>query len=196
MDNRDKVIQTQLEVIGSLINNNIRRMSDDFWGAPQNKAKPESPSSKDGAPASGKDPAKAAEFLNFAFTNGEFIDLINWGIEGEDWVKNEDGMAAYPEGVDANSVAYHNDYGFAYPNQYLGTPWEGNPTDIWEQYQTFNEELPVSPAFGFTFDSRDVSTELAQCTSVYEEYSKDLAFGTVEIEPRLAEFNGLSLNHC
>ena len=61
MDNRDKVIQTQLEVIGSLINNNIRRMSDDFWGAPQNKAKPESPSSKDGAPVSGKDPAKAAE---------------------------------------------------------------------------------------------------------------------------------------
>ena len=136
-----------------------------------------------------EDPAKAAEFLNFAFTNGEFIDLINWGIEGEDWVKNEDGMAAYPEGVDANSVAYHNDYGFAYPSQYLGTPWEGNPTDIWEQYQTFNEELPVSPAFGFTFDSRDVSTELAQCTSVYEEYSKDLAFGTVEIEPRLKEFN-------
>ncbi len=45
-DNRDEIIQTQLEVISSLINNNIRRMSDDFWGAPpkpqQNKpAEPE-----------------------------------------------------------------------------------------------------------------------------------------------------------
>lgn len=34
MDNRDEIIRTQLDVIGTLINNNIRRMSDDLWGAP------------------------------------------------------------------------------------------------------------------------------------------------------------------
>ncbi len=32
MDKRDEIIQTQLDVIGTLINNNIRRMSDDLWG--------------------------------------------------------------------------------------------------------------------------------------------------------------------
>lgn len=34
MDNRDQIIQTQLDVIGTLINHNLNRMSDDFWGAP------------------------------------------------------------------------------------------------------------------------------------------------------------------
>lgn len=34
MDNRDEIIRTQLDVIGTLINSNMRRMSDDFWGSP------------------------------------------------------------------------------------------------------------------------------------------------------------------
>lgn len=46
MDKRDEIIKTQLDVIGTLINNNIRRMSDDLWGGPvpvpTTKTKPES----------------------------------------------------------------------------------------------------------------------------------------------------------
>lgn len=37
MDNRDEIIRTQLDVIGSLINSSMRRMSDDFWGNPATK---------------------------------------------------------------------------------------------------------------------------------------------------------------
>ena len=46
MDNRDEIIRTQLDVIGALINNNMRRMSDDFWGNPaaNNEKKTEAPS--------------------------------------------------------------------------------------------------------------------------------------------------------
>ena len=48
MDNRDEIIRTQLDVIGSLINNNIRRMSDDIWGAP---SKPQEKKTQDAPPA-------------------------------------------------------------------------------------------------------------------------------------------------
>jgi SpoVK/Ycf46/Vps4 family AAA+-type ATPase len=34
MDNRDEIIRTQLEVISDLVNNSMRRIGDDFWGAP------------------------------------------------------------------------------------------------------------------------------------------------------------------
>lgn len=37
MDNRDEIIRTQLDVIGTLLDNNMRRMADDFWGAPAEK---------------------------------------------------------------------------------------------------------------------------------------------------------------
>ena len=51
MDNRDEIIRTQLDVIGSLINNNIRRMSDDIWGAP---SKPQEKKTQDTPPAADK----------------------------------------------------------------------------------------------------------------------------------------------
>ena len=34
MDNRDEIIRTQMDVIGTLINNNLRHVADDFWGTP------------------------------------------------------------------------------------------------------------------------------------------------------------------
>ncbi|MGI6240007.1 MAG: AAA family ATPase, partial [Christensenellales bacterium] len=34
VDNRDEIIKTQLEVISDLIGNSMRRIGDDFWGAP------------------------------------------------------------------------------------------------------------------------------------------------------------------
>ena len=43
MDNRDKIIQTQLEVIGDLLNHSLSRIGDDFWGSP---AKPAAPAKK------------------------------------------------------------------------------------------------------------------------------------------------------
>lgn len=39
MDNRDEIIRTQLDVIGTLLSSNIRKMSDDIWGVPASKNK-------------------------------------------------------------------------------------------------------------------------------------------------------------
>lgn len=136
-----------------------------------------------------KDPQKAAIFLNWIYTSQEFNDLINWGIEGEDWVLTEDGLAAYPDGVDANSVGYHNDFGYVYPNQFAGHPWTGNPADIWEQYEAYNAGIMTSKAYGFTFDSTPVATEEAQLVAVRDQYWKDLAFGAVDFDEKFQEFN-------
>ena len=91
--------------------------------------------------------------------------------------------------MDSNNVGYHNDYGFAYPNQFAGHPWQGNPADIWDQYREYNNNLLVSKAFGFTFNSTSVATEEAQLNSVFEQYKKDVAFGAVDTESGLKEFN-------
>ena len=136
-----------------------------------------------------EDPAKAMQFLNWTYTSQAFTDLINWGIEGKDWVVNGDGMAAYPDGVDATSVSYHNDFGWIYPNQFAGHPWVGNPADIWEKYAAYNAGLMTSQAFGFTFDSRPIADEQAQLNSVLEQYQNDLAFGAIDIGQGLPAFN-------
>lgn len=55
MDNRDEIIRTQMDVIGSLINHNLSRMADDFWGTPATPAsknnKPDISSAKKETPA-------------------------------------------------------------------------------------------------------------------------------------------------
>jgi putative aldouronate transport system substrate-binding protein len=135
------------------------------------------------------DPAKAMRFLNWTYISQDFMDLINWGIKGEDWIETPDGMAAYPDGINAQNVKYHNDFGWIYPNQFAGHAWAGNPPDIWDQYRTYNASLLVSRAFGFTFDSTPVANDEAQLNSVYEQYCYDVGFGVVDTESRLKEFN-------
>ena len=137
-----------------------------------------------------EDKTKAAQFMNFAYTNGDFNDLINWGLEGTDWVEDENGQATYPDGVDATSVQTHNDFGWGLPNQFVGHAWAGNPIDIWDQYREYNDSMLKSVAYGFSFDSTVVTDQVTQCSSVYSEYQKQLAFGGVDdLKASIKEFN-------
>ena len=137
-----------------------------------------------------EDPAKAAAFYNWAFQSGEFEDLINWGIEGTDWVETEEGLAAYPEGIDSSNVGYHNDFGWIYPNQTAGHAWEGNPSDIWEQYKESTANAIMSQAAGFSYDSTVVSDQVAACNAALEQYTKSMQFGTMDdVDAAIAEFN-------
>ena len=56
-DNRDKIIRTQMDVIQTLIQNNLERISDDFWG-PSTPSKPPESAPADVKP---KTPAPAAQ---------------------------------------------------------------------------------------------------------------------------------------
>ena len=53
-----------------------------------------------------KVPEAALKFLDLTFTDDEVINLLIYGLEGRDYVKNEDGTVSYPEGQDAATVPY------------------------------------------------------------------------------------------
>ncbi len=133
--------------------------------------------------------AKAFEFLNWAYTSAEFNDLLNWGVPGKDWIVNEEGVADYPEGVNASNVNYHSDYGFIYPNQYLMTPWAGSPEGIWEKYQEFDSDAVVSKAFGFNFDPATVADEVSRLGTVLAKHENPISFGMVDPEEQLEKLN-------
>lgn len=136
-----------------------------------------------------KDKTKAWQFMNWSYISGEFNDLINWGVKDLDWVETEDGMAAYPEGVDGATVGYHNDFGFIYPNQMCGHPWTGNVADIWDVYAEYNGNTRKSQAFGFMFDQTKVADQIATCNDVYNQYYKDVGFGAVDVEEGIKKMN-------
>lgn len=140
--------------------------------------------------AASEDPEKAATFMNWMYQSGAFNDLINWGVEGVDWEEKEDGTAGYPEGVDANNVGYHQDFGWIYPNQMAGHAWEGNDPDVWEQYEVFNnEDILPSMANGFNYDGSSVANEVAACSAVVDQYYVGLLTGAMDPETNISVFN-------
>jgi len=138
-----------------------------------------------------EDKVKAAQFLNYAYTSPEWNNLMNFGLEGEDYVRVEgsDTVIDYPEGKDSSST-YHLNMGWMLPNQYIGYVWNGQPEDVWQQYQDFNNEATKSKALGFMYDASSVATEITALNSVLSEYQKPLETGSVsDVEATLKEFN-------
>lgn len=138
-----------------------------------------------------EDPVKAMQFLNFAYSSPEWNNLMNFGIEGTDYVRLEDSdvFIDYPEGADPTAV-YHLNMGWMLPNQFIGHVWNGQPEDVWEQYKAFNADATYSGVFGFFFDSTPVATELTALQSVIDEYVKSIETGAIsDVDATLKEFN-------
>lgn len=136
-----------------------------------------------------EDKAKAFQFLNWAYTSADFNNYLDWGVPGVDWVTTADGFANFPAGVTIQTVNYHEDFGFIYPNQYLTTPWIGSPKDVWDQYRNFDSDAIVSKAYGFVFDPATVANEEAQCNAVLAKFEADICFGAVDPDTAIANFN-------
>ncbi len=138
-----------------------------------------------------EDPVKAMQFLNFCYTNGEFEDLINFGIEGKHWelVDGSETIIDYPEGVTSDTCGYHLAIGWLLPNQFKGHVWNGNPEDVWEQYKEFNAAANWSKAYGFIMDPSSVANELTALQNVTNTYTKSIECGAVDPETTIAKMN-------
>lgn len=136
-----------------------------------------------------KEPAKAIKLYDWIMSNKEANDLLNWGVEGVDWVEAEDGTATFPEGIDINNVSYHQDFGWALPNQQNSHVWEGNDPEIFKQYEEQKNAAKVSVAYGFSFDSRNLLDEVAACHAAVEQYGYTLCSGSVNPETGIQQLN-------
>ena len=141
-------------------------------------------------PENSKYPELAMQFLNLMYTDSDVINILAYGIEGEDYVVREDGRIGYPEGIDASNVGYSRaNQVWALGNQFNAYVWETNDIDLWEQTAAWAKTGIKSKAYGFTFDPTPVSNEEAAVKNVYDQYSMSLECGVVDPETTLAEMN-------
>lgn len=140
-------------------------------------------------PINTEDAVAAITYLNELYTNEELQNLLAWGIEGTHYVVNEEGLATYPEGVDASNSGYNHSMGWLMPNQFLTYVWEGNSPTLWEEMKEFNTSAVVSSASGFIFNSENVLNELTAVQNIYNEYQASIEYGFVDPETGIAEMN-------
>jgi putative aldouronate transport system substrate-binding protein len=141
-------------------------------------------------PITSKNPAKAIDGLKLMYTNTDFINLIDWGIENKHYVKvpGYNNIIAYPNGVTYDNTGWDLNAGWIFGDQLKAFLWEGSPPDLNEQFKVFNGGGAVSKALGFQYDSSSVRTAIAAVNNVVEQYRLGLEYGVVDPDTELPRF--------
>jgi putative aldouronate transport system substrate-binding protein len=140
-------------------------------------------------PVTCEDPQKAVDFLSLLYTDADFINLIDYGIEGKHYVKiPNDTRITYPAGVNVDNTGWDMFSGWIWGNQLATYVWEGNPEDLYIQLDQFNKSGLVSKALGFQYDATPVKTEVASVNNVINEYRLSLEYGVQDPAVQLPRF--------
>lgn len=144
-----------------------------------------------GINANSKNKDAAWTALQMLYTDKDVCVLLNNGIEGKHYTKNDDGTISFPEGKTAA------DCGYGMADLYWIAPYSGwsNPIDyngptFFEDLIQFNKDTMKSKAYGFFFDTSSVVDQYSACSNVMDKYYKALLAGTVDPESTIAQANG------
>ena len=131
----------------------------------------------------------AMRILKVFYTNDEAANLIGNGIEGENYILNDEGKVEFPEGKDMTNCGWTG-LGASYnlPNSSGCPVWYYQPDNMWEMMAETNVEAKASLALGFTFDASPVADQVTACSNVIAQYYLPLINGEVDIDEVLPVF--------
>ncbi len=135
-----------------------------------------------------KHPEQAMAFLNLLYTDPDVVNTLCYGIEGEHYVKLDDGLISYPEGLDVANHPYHFGLNYIWGNTFLEYLPAAYSPDYYEKAEWANQEAAVSNALGFAYDNSGVVNEIAAVYNVVAQYMTVLGTGAVDPEIYLPEF--------
>lgn len=129
---------------------------------------------------------RAVAFINLLDSDAELLNLVCHGIEGVDWQFVGDPADCVIESISD----YPGMYSFLIGNVFNEYYTDASQVGTWPETAEINANAQASCVLGFAFDSEPVSTEIAQCSAVVEEYLSALNCGAVEdVEGTLDAFN-------
>ena len=113
-------------------------------------------------------PVEALKVWQLVNTDPEIFNLLCHGIEGKHYafVDKAKKLIGYPSGITATSDRYNPDTDWEFGNEVNGYYTDPNSVGIYDQIQQANASAQRSAAFGFTFDTTNVKTEVAQVSAV------------------------------
>ena len=134
-----------------------------------------------------KNKEAAMRVMKELYCNPEVAMIFGNGIEGLNYVYNEDGTIGYPEGKN-NMTAGWMAASYNNPNAST-TPVRGSqPKDMWDWMMRTNAEAKPSLALGFTFNAEPVADQITACANVIAQYYLPILNGEVDIDAVLPVF--------
>ena len=139
-------------------------------------------------PVTAREEEAAMKFMNLMYSNGEILDLLNYGQEGVDYVVGDDGVYKFAEGKDMNNSGWFVNLSWEFGNQYLTGLWDGADPNTREISRKDNENPVLSPLLGFTSNSEGLENQITAVSNVYNEYTRGLNCGVLDVETVVPEF--------
>ena len=119
-----------------------------------------------GVGANSENPEKAVALIKLVNTNKDLYNLICYGIEGEHYTLNAEGKIIL--NFESGYLAQGD---WKYGNQFNAKLSEGMEDNVWKETERLNAEAVVDELSDWQFDKTPVKNELAQVSSVFDEYS-------------------------
>lgn len=140
--------------------------------------------------ANSKNPEKAFEVLKELYTNTDICNLLLYGIEGENFVLNEDGKADFPEGVSLENNTYTCGFvnSWVLPNPFNGYESFQTADNFAQLLRDYDENAIKSGALGCVFDSTNVTNEYSACINAVNKYYYAIMSGSMDTESTLESF--------
>lgn len=130
-------------------------------------------------PVTSANPAAAMKFLNYLYENYDLMNLIQWGIEGEHYVKTDkEGIITFPDGIDASTSGYYNTLGLWGDMRELYAWSDASNREANDKFtnEAFKNKTKAS---GYSYDSSNMIVQLVAIDSVLEQYLPALETGSV-----------------
>lgn len=134
-----------------------------------------------------KYPEKAMELLNLIYKNGELANLLQYGIEGENYTIAEDGRIIPI--VNEDGTVTHNTKFTIYGDTVQKYQYESDLDITLEDVKAYSEQSQVGKTFGYVFQTDPVSSQIQRVQNVVNEYRPILETGMAgDVDQLLDEF--------
>lgn len=135
-------------------------------------------------------PDESFEVLKEMYNNADVANLLCWGIEGTNYVLDDQGRAANPDGVTTETNTYSNGFvnPWALPNMQIAYGSYTVVPNYYELLREYDENAEKSSCLGCIFDSTSVTDEYTACTNVIDKYYNAIMSGSVDVDETLETF--------
>lgn len=143
-------------------------------------------------PVTCENPEAAMKLLNMMWGNVDLINLLYYGVEGQNYVMMDDGSgrATYVEGQNAQTCGFRQWFGL-YGDTTKRLTWEDLDADYHDQLLAYNSALNennTSKYLGYNFNPDEMKTQYSAVTDVIKTYRTALECGAVDPDEMLPKF--------
>ncbi|MCL1795866.1 MAG: ABC transporter substrate-binding protein [Clostridia bacterium] len=137
-------------------------------------------------------PEQAMRVLNLVNSDPFMATMMRFGVEGVDWVYGDDGKMTFDGTANEDAASRSHHYWYAAPVGNLTIvdapeAYIGPDGIMLTRIMELNAQCLLPSHMGFVFDTAPIANELAACTNIVLEYSRELNKGQLNSQDEVMD---------